>query len=161
MLLYYWNTLVDVSDDSSEDDDNTSEIVAEREKSASKETTPDQDAQVSEANALTPTNQKRSIRGSTRSVKKKQRLSKQEEFKKCMEEFAKFQKESDEKFLEEMKHQTNVDAELRKQELKAYTDSMALLAKAISSRQQPSVQQPLSNQCYFEDENIGKTYYRL
>ena len=36
-----------------------------------------------------------------------------------------------------MKHQVKVDAELRKQELKAYTDSMALLANAISSRQQP------------------------
>ena len=67
LLLYYWNTLVDVSDDSSgddnndENDDNTSEIVAEREKSASKETTPDQDAQVSEANTLTPTNYKNAV----------------------------------------------------------------------------------------------------
>ena len=59
-----------------------------------------------------------------------------------MEEFTKSQKESDEKFLEEMKHQTNIDAELRKQEIKAYTDAMTLLAKSISSRQQPTVQQP-------------------
>ena len=76
-----------------------------------------------------------------------------------MEEFTKSQKESYEKILEEMEHQTNLDVELRKQELKAYrpTDSMALIVKAISSRQQPTVQQSLSNQCYFEDENIGKT----
>ncbi len=166
LCCYYLNTIAeDVQDDSSEDgddedDDNAKELVSEIEKSASKETTPDKDAQDSEANGLTP-NKKRNIRGSTRSDKKKQRLSKQEEFKKCMEEFTKSQKESDEKFLEEMKHQINVDAELRKQELKAYTDSMALLANAISSRQQPTVQQPLSNPCYFEDENIGKTYYKL
>lgn len=99
--------------------------------------------------------------GSIRSSKKKQRLSKQEEFQKCMEEFTKSQKESDEKFLEEMKHQAEIDAELRKQELKAYIDSMALLANAISSKQQPIVQQPLSNQFYFEDENSTKTYYSL
>ena len=78
-----------------------------------------------------------------------------------MDEFTKSQKESDEKILEEMKHQVKVDAELRKQELKAYTDSMALLANAISSRQQTTVQQPLSNQFYFEDENSTKTYYKL
>jgi hypothetical protein len=32
-----------------------------------------------------------------------------------MDEFTKFQKESDKNFLEEMKHQVNVDADLRKQ----------------------------------------------
>ena len=124
------NTLVeDVHDDSSEDDDddddNASEMVSEIGKSASKETTRDKDTQDSEATGLTPSNKKHNIRGSARSDKKKQRLSKQE-FKKCMEEFTKSQKESDEKFLEEMKHQTNVDAELRKQEIKAYTDAMTL-----------------------------------
>ena len=142
------NTLVeDVRDDSSEedddeDDDNASEMVSEIGKSASKETTRDKDTQDSEAIGLTPSNKKHNIRGSARSDKKKQRLSKQEEFKKCMEEFTKSQKESDEKFLEEMKHQTNIDAELRKQEIKAYTNAMTLLAESISSRQQPTVQQP-------------------
>ena len=38
--------------------------------------------------------------------------------------------------------QTNINAELRKQEIKAYTDAMTLLAKSISGRQQPTVQQP-------------------
>ena len=104
------NTLVeDVRDDSSEedddeDDDNASEMVSEIRKSASKETTCDKDTQDSEASGLTPSNKKHNIRGSARSDKKKQRLSKQEEFKRCMEEFTKSQKESDEKFLEEMKH---------------------------------------------------------
>ena len=51
-----------------------------------------------------------------------------------MKEFTKSQRESGEKFLEEMKHQTNIDAELRKQKIKAYTDAMTLLAKSISSR---------------------------
>ena len=136
----------DSSEDDDEDDDNASEMVSEIGKSASKETTRDKDTQDSEASGLTPSNKKHNIRGSARSDKKKPTLSKQEKFKKCMEEFTKSQKESDEKFLEEMKHQTNIDAELRKQEIKAYTDAMTLLAKSISNRQQPTVQQPLTVQ---------------
>ena len=83
---YYLNTIAeDVHDDSSEDgddedDDNAKELVPEIEKSASKETTPVKDAQDSEAYGLTP-NKKRNIRGSTRSDKKKQRLSSKKNLK--------------------------------------------------------------------------------
>lgn len=98
--------------------------------------------------------------GAKGSTKKKQRLSKQEEFKNCMEQYTKYQKESDDKFLEEMKQQAKVETKLRKEELKAYTDSMALMANAISSRHQQAVDQP-SNQFFFEDERNNKTYYKL
>ena len=57
-----------------------------------------------------------------------------------MKEFTKSQKESDEKFLEE--HQTNIDAELRKKEIKE--DAKTLLAKSIqagSSQQCNNLQQ--------------------
>ena len=133
LLLFEFFIAEDVHDDSSEysdEDDTIEELVTEI--PTNKEATGKNTAGTSEANELTP-NKKRSVRGSIRSYKKKQRLSKQEEFKKCMKEFTKSQKESDEKFLEEMKHQTDVDAELRKQELKVYTDSMALLAKAFQA----------------------------
>jgi hypothetical protein len=48
--------------------------------------------------------------------------------------------ESDKKMLAEMKEQAEKDRELRKEELDAFKDSMALLASAIAGRAKPITQ---------------------
>lgn len=50
-----------------------------------------------------------------------------------MASFTAYQKEADDKFLSFMREQSKEEADMRKQECKAFCDSIALLANAISS----------------------------
>ena len=52
-----------------------------------------------------------------------------------------YQKEVKEKFVKMIEEQGKEDVYLRKQELQAYTDSMALLASAISGQNTARTQQ--------------------
>jgi hypothetical protein len=55
----------------------------------------------------------------------------------AMKEHNTYMQESDKKMLAEMKEQAEKDRELRKEELGAFKDSMALLASAIAGRAKP------------------------
>jgi hypothetical protein len=58
-------------------------------------------------------------------------------FTNAMKEHNTYMQESDKKMLAEMKEQAEKDRELRKEELDAFKDSMALLASAIAGRAKP------------------------
>ena len=66
-----------------------------------------------------------------------------------------YQNEADEKFSKLMEEQGKEEFNLRKQELQAYTDSMALLARAISG------QNTIHTQQYVYDEGTSQTLFRL
>ena len=66
-----------------------------------------------------------------------------------------YQNEADEKFLKLMEEEGKEEFNLRKQELQAYTDSMALLARAISG------QNTIHTLQYVYDEGTSQTLFRL
>ena len=57
-------------------------------------------------------------------------------FEKSMAEHKEYQKQSDNMFLNQMKEQYTAEIDLRREELSAYKESMALLANAIAGQQQ-------------------------
>ena len=67
-------------------------------------------------------------------------------FTNAMKEHNTYMQESDKKMLAEMKEQAEKDRELRKEELGAFKDSMALLASAIAGRAKPITQPAPVNQ---------------
>ena len=69
-----------------------------------------------------------------RKTAKKRKLSKQAVYENMFADFTSYQKDADGKFLKLIEEQGKEDVNLRKQELQAYTDSMALLASAISDQ---------------------------
>lgn len=79
-------------------------------------------------------------------------------FENAMKEHNTYLKESDKMFLSEMKEEGAKERELRKEELAAYKDSMALLANAIAGRSQP-VQQPYYN--VHHDIDSQQTFYKF
>ena len=81
----------------------------------------------------------------------------QVEFENAMKEHNTYLKESDKMFLSEMKGGAK-ERELRKDELAAYKDSMALLANAIAWRSQ-LVQQPYYN--VHHDIDSQQTFYKF
>ena len=79
-------------------------------------------------------------------------------FENAMKEHNTYLKESDKMFLSQMKEEGAKERELRKEELAAYKDSMALLANAIGGRSQP-VQQPYYN--VHHDIDSQQTFYKF
>ena len=67
-------------------------------------------------------------------------------FTNAMKEHNSYMQESDKKMLAEMKEQAEKDRELRKEELGAFKDSMALLTSAIAGRAKPITQPAPVNQ---------------
>ncbi len=61
-------------------------------------------------------------------------------FTTAMKEHNTYMRESDKKFLAEIKEQAEKERDLRKEELGAFKDSMALLASAIAGRTKPATQ---------------------
>ena len=61
-------------------------------------------------------------------------------FTSAMKEHNTYMQESDKKFLSEMRELAEKERELRKEELGAFKDSMALLASAIAGRTTPTTQ---------------------
>lgn len=75
--------------------------------------------------------------------------------------FTAYQKESDQAFLRHMTEQATVEADLRNRELKAFKDSMALLAGAIASNRSNSMeaQESVYNNYQTSIADSGKTYF--
>jgi hypothetical protein len=100
-------------------------------------------------------------------TKRKEKPTKlQVAFERAMADHTKYQKESDNLLVSQMKDQFEKEVEIRKEELNAYTSSIALLANAIAGRQQPPPQQqPLQPPMYHypihADDANQQTYYKL
>lgn len=86
---------------------------------------------------------------------RKRKLSKQAGYENVLADFTSYQKEADDKFLKLIEQQGKDDVDLRKLELQAYTDSMALLARAIAGQNTAHTQQ------FVYDEETSQTLYRL
>lgn len=82
-------------------------------------------------------------------------------FENAMAGYTKYQKESDQMFVSQMKDQFEKEAEIRKEELNAYTASMGLLANAIAGRQQVVQQQQTPHYPIQHDIDNQRTYYKL
>ena len=74
-------------------------------------------------------NKRKSKKSKVKSLKKSKRETAVE---RAIGKFTEYQKESDQAFLRHMAEQATVEADLRNQELKAFQDSMALLAGAVA-----------------------------
>ena len=75
--------------------------------------------------------------------------------------FTEYQKESDQAFLRHMAEQATVEADLRNQELKAFKDSMALLAGAIAGNRANSMEAQERGYNNYQRSIVdgGKTYF--
>ena len=82
-------------------------------------------------------NKRKSEKSKVKSVKKSK---KQTAVERAIGKFTEYQKESDQAFLRHMAEQATVEADLRNQELKAFKDSMALLAGAIAGNRANSME---------------------
>ncbi|XP_044182251.1 uncharacterized protein LOC122963036 [Acropora millepora] len=93
--------------------------------------------------------------GEEKKANKKRKLPKQAVHANIFADLKTYQNEADEKFSKLMEEQGKEEFNLRKQELQAYTDSMALLARAISG------QNTIHTQQYVYNEGTSQTLFRL
>lgn len=90
-------------------------------------------------------------------------------FENAIKEHNTCMQESDKKFLSEIREQAEKERELRKEELGAFKDAMALLASAVAGRAQPVAQPvPVQQPSFYpiplqHDINIEnqQTYFKL
>ena len=103
-------------------------------------------------------NKRKSEKSKVKSVKKSK---KQTAVERAIGKFTEYQKKSDQAFLRHMAEQATVEADLRNQELKAFKDSMALLAGAIAGNRANSMeaQERGCNNYQRRIADGGKTYF--
>ena len=103
-------------------------------------------------------NKRKSEKSKVKSVKKSK---KETAVERATGKFTEYQKESDQAFLRHMAEQATVEADLRNQELKAFKDSMALLAGAIAGNRANSMEAQDRGDNNYQRNIVegGKTYF--